>query len=417
MDFLQYQREDLEAARFALMSRESIPGLDPDQRFRLAQLHVWTRHEDLAKIELESLLSLDPERADAWALLGDVYRWEGDRLSAAKAYRRALALSADNEEAVFGLSAIREQVDLTVAARDPNGANPEMTYFQDSDDFRRLDVAVRAALRWYTTGVAIRTGYRRMDGPGSGGTLGEENGPFAEVELVQWWRLGTIRTSVSAGVQQLETFGNEPAFNAQLEVPDAGGTALQVEYSHGPAYAHTATLLSVQGGVRSDDIQVSAYRGLGENWSIAGTAAIVSLRGGGADNLRLSSAATATGQLSRVLRAGVTSRFLTHTEAAPTLDARRLYWDPSAFWTNSLLLELRTPDGYTWTVFGRITPGVALASERETVGTQLVPQFGTEAGAVYEKGRVSVAGDVAYNRGRAGDYHSFAANLRLSIRP
>jgi hypothetical protein len=99
------------------------------------------------------------------------------------------------------------------------------------------------------------------------------------------------------------------------------------------------------------------------------------------------------------------------------LDARRLYWDPSLFWTNSLLLELRTPDGYTWTVFGRLTPGVAVASERATAGTQFVPQFSTEAGAVYEKGRVSLAGDVAYNRGRAGDYNSFAANLRMSIRP
>jgi hypothetical protein len=81
------------------------------------------------------------------------------------------------------------------------------------------------------------------------------------------------------------------------------------------------------------------------------------------------------------------------------------------------MLELRTPDGYTWTVFGRLTPGIALARERETAGTQLVPQFSTQTGAAYEQGRISVAGDLAYNRGRAGDYNSFAANLRLSIRP
>ncbi|MFC1640125.1 tetratricopeptide repeat protein [Gemmatimonadota bacterium] len=418
VDFLQYQAEDLEAARLALMSRDSFPGLDPDQRFRLAQLHVWTRHEDLAKDELLGLLSFDPDRADAWVLLGDIYRWEGDRLRAQNAYRRALALSENNEEALFGLSEIREQVDLAVSERDPKGVNPELAYFQDSDDFSRLDVAVRAAMRWYTTGLVVKTGYRRMDGPGSGGALGEENGPFAEVELVQWWRLGTIRTSVTAGVQRFETLGNEPAFNAQVEVPDAGGTALQVAYAHGPAYAHTATLVSMQGaGVRSDDIQISAYRGLGERWSIAGTAGIVSLRGGGVDNWRLSSAATATGQLSRFLLAGVTSRILTHTEAAPLLAARRLYWDPRAFWTNALLFELRTPDGNVWTVFGRVTPGVALARERDVAGTQFVPQFSTEAGAAYEKGRISVAGDVAYNRGRAGDYNSFAANLRLSIRP
>lgn len=416
VDFLQYQLEDLEAARLALMSRDSITDLEPDQRFRLAQLHVWTQHEDLAKSELLGLVSAHPDRVDAWALLGDVYRWEGDRRKASNAYQRALALSADNEEALFGLSEIREQVDLAIAERDPDGANPEIFYFQDSDDFRRLELAVRAAMRWYTTGVALRTGYRRLEGPGTDGMLGEEPGPFVEAELVQWWRLGTIRTSVSAGAEFLGAVGTEPSINAQIEVPDAGGTALQVAYSHGSAYAHTATLLSVQGGIRSDDIQVSAYRGLGERWSIAGTANVVSLRGGGTDNLRLSSAATATGQVSQILLAGVTSRFLTHTEAAPLMNSRRLYWDPTAFWTNSLLLELRTLAGDTWTVFGRLTPGVALARERETAGTQFVPQFSTEAGAAYEKGRISIAGDVAYNRGRAGDYHSFAANLRMSIR-
>jgi hypothetical protein len=80
-------------------------------------------------------------------------------------------------------------------------------------------------------------------------------------------------------------------------------------------------------------------------------------------------------------------------------------------------LELRTPEGETWFAFGRLTPGFALARERETPGNQLVPQFGTEAGAGYETGRFRLETDVGYYRGRAGDYNSLAANLRLSIRP
>jgi hypothetical protein len=68
-------------------------------------------------------------------------------------------------------------------------------------------------------------------------------------------------------------------------------------------------------------------------------------------------------------------------------------------------------------MFGRVTPGFALARERETPGTQWVPQFGTEGGAGYEAGRLSVETDLGYYRGRAGDYNSVAANIRVSIRP
>jgi Flp pilus assembly protein TadD len=417
VDFLQYQLEDLEEARAALMARDAAVGLDSDQRFRLAQLHAWTTHEEMAKAELQNLLHVDPDRAEAWALLGNLYQWEGDRLRAWDAYNRALAISADNEEAMAGLLEIRSLVDEVVAERDYTGVDPQVNYFRDSDDYQRLDLGVQAAKRWYTTVLVLRAGYRHLEGPEAGAASGAERGPFAELEVVRWWRLGTVRTSVTAGVQQLEAFGNEPSFNAQIEVPNANGTALQASYTHGPAYPHTATLGSVLGGIRSDDIQVSAYRGLGERWSIAGAATVVSLRGGGVDNLRMSGAATATRQVSDVFRAGVTSRILTHTEAAPSLNSRRLYWDPSSFWTNSLLLELRTPEGDTWFVFGRLTPGFALARERDTPGNQLVPQFGTEAGAGYQTGRLKLETDVGYYRGRAGDYNSLAANLRLSIRP
>jgi len=417
VDFLQYQLEDLEAARAALMSRDASVGLNPDWRFRLAQLHVWTTREEMAKAELQHLLSEDPHRTEAWTLLGDLYRWDGERLRAWDAYSRALDLSPDNADALTGIREIRAQVDLAISERDETGVNPQVAFFRDSDEYRRLDMGVNAAKRWYATVFVLRAGYRYLDGPEATTSSGMQNGPFAEFEVVRWWRLGTVRTSVSAGVQELDALGNEPTFSARIEIPDAGGTALQASYAHGPAYPHTATLGSVVGGVRSDDMQVSAYRSLGERWSVAGNATLVSLRGGGVNNMRMSGAATAASQISSLFRAGVTSRFLTHTEAAPTLDARRLYWDPSAFWTNSLLLELRTPEGETWFVFGRLTPGFALARERETPGTQWVPQFGTEAGMAYEAGQFLIEADVGYYRGRAGDYNSLAANLRLSIRP
>lgn len=418
VDFLQYELEDLEAARAALISREERYDLSPDQRYRLAQLHVWTGHEAMAEAELENLLRLDPTRAEAWALLGDVRRWEGDLLGARSAYQKALAKAADNELALRGMRDIREQVELAIAARDPSGIGPHLAYFQDSDEFNRLDIAVRGAMRWHTTGLVLETGYRYLDGPASGGAaMVEERGPYAELELVRWWRLGTVRTSVRAGVQQIEPFGNEPVVNAAIEVPDAGGTSLQIGYAHGPAYPHTVTIASVLGGVLSDDFRFSAYRAVGKDWSVAGAATVVSLRGGSTDNWRLGGTVTANRQLNALLAAGFTSRVLTHSRAAPSYGSRRSYWDPSFFWANSLILELRSVAADPWLLFARLTPGFALAREREVVRTQLVPQFGSVAGAEYEKDRFSLEADVAYYRGRAGEYNSLAANLSLSIRP
>lgn len=416
-NFLQYRLEDLEATRAALIARDDAGGLDGDERFRLAQLHLWTDRPDTAKTELLSLLESDSERPDAWALLGDLYRWEGDLSDARDAYLRTLAIAPANEQALLGMREIRDQVEATIAARDKTGVGPLVSYFRDSDEFTRLDLGVHGAMRWYDLGLSFRTGYRHLDGPATVGGLGSDDGPFAEFEVVRWWRLGTVRTSLTAGVQRLESLGNEPSFNAQVEIPDANGTAVQVSYAHGPAYPHTATLASVTSGIRSDDLQLSAYRGLGEGWSVAGAATVVSLRGAGVDNWRLSGAATATKEITDLFSAGVTTRILTHTEGAPVLDGRRAYWDPSAFWTNSLVLEARTPDGGSWAVFGRFTPGVALARERETEGIQFVPQLGTATGAAYETGRITLESDIAYFRGRAGDYNSFAANLRLLIRP
>ena len=94
-----------------------------------------------------------------------------------------------------------------------------------------------------------------------------------------------------------------------------------------------------------------------------------------------------------------------------------MYWDPSLFWSHSLVLEARTSDATRWTAFGRLTPGVALARERTTIGSRIVPQFGTEAGVRYETERTLFVAGLAYLRGRAGGYNSLAGDVRLSIRP
>ncbi|NIN73166.1 MAG: tetratricopeptide repeat protein [Gemmatimonadetes bacterium] len=63
---------------------------DRDVQLRLARLLVWNGHLAEAEAETEALVTARPDDAEAWALLGDLRRWRGDRVGAAQAYQQSL---------------------------------------------------------------------------------------------------------------------------------------------------------------------------------------------------------------------------------------------------------------------------------------------------------------------------------------
>ncbi|MEJ2239505.1 MAG: tetratricopeptide repeat protein, partial [Gemmatimonadales bacterium] len=263
VDFLQYRAGDLQSARAALGQLAQLRSLAWDERYRAAQLDVWTGNEAGARVALKRLVEEDPSSSQAWTLLGDLYFWQGSHIAAADAYERALELSPTNTEAATGLRAVRQQTVALIAAREDPNAGPRFLYFEDSDDFRRFDVTVAATLLRRTTGAVMHVGYRRLDGTRPTGAPGSEQGPFAEVEVVQWWRFGTVRTSLKAGVERLEASGTEPVMEARLDLPNVGGTAITAHYRHGRAFPQTLTYESVEASLLSDQAELSAYRQLG----------------------------------------------------------------------------------------------------------------------------------------------------------
>jgi tetratricopeptide (TPR) repeat protein len=415
-DFLQYQKQDLPAARDALTHLGGMRSLTWAERFRLAQLHAWTGEEQQAKSMLLGLLEEDSTQAEAWALLGNLYRFENARIDAQRAYRNALELDPRSIQALEGQRGLERQTAQVIATRERPSAGPELFYFRDSDEYRRFDIGARATFLWGATAVVARAGYRTLEGVALAGAPGSEEGPFFHVELARWWRLGTVRTSVSAGVEHLDAFGTEPTLGVRLVIPDAGGAAVALAYDHGPAFHRTVTLESILGVVRSDHLQASVFRPLGRGWSLAGLGAATSLRGGGTNNWRFNGFVTLRRQVLAPLSVALTSQFLAFSSAAPVLDTRRLYWDPKAFWSGGVQLEARTRPASAWQLYGRLTPGVGLVRERIVGGLDLVPQLATEAGVGYESPRIVFAGGLAYLRGREGEYNSFGANVSLAVR-
>jgi len=415
-DVLQYQMQDLAAARDALHHLGTLRPLTWDERFRLAQLLAWTGDEAEAKAELRALLREDSTSVPAWTLLGDLYRFENDRFAARDAYRSALALRPADPQAVTGMKELGRQTTELITARERPSAGPEVLYFSDSDHFRRLDLGARAAFQWGSTVLVARAGHRTLDGFALNGTAASEAGPYVEVELAQWQRLGTVRASVAAGLEHLEASGTEPTLAVRLAVPDAGGTSIEGAYEHGPAFHRTVTLESVLGAIRSDHLEASAFRGLGGGWSLAGSGAATSLHGAGETNWRFTGFMTLRRQLSTPISVALTSQLLTFTDPAPVLESRRLYWDPRLFVSSGLQVEARFRTTSGLDAYGRFTGGAGLVRERTLSTTDLVPQFSTEAGLRYDTRRITLNGGLAYLRGREGAYHSFGANVSLGVR-
>jgi tetratricopeptide (TPR) repeat protein len=415
-NFLQYQQQDMVGARDALSRLATLRDLTWDERFRHTQLHVWTGEEAQARTMLLGLLHEDSTNSAGWALLGDLYRFDDARLRSRRAYRTAFALDPQNVRALEGRRELERQATQLVRSRERPSAGPECFYFRDSDGFERLDIGARATFQLNNTVVVARAGYRMLDGTALAGTPGTEKGPYFQLEFAHWWRLGTIRTSVTAGLEQLDAFGTEPTFAAKLALPDASGTAVEIAYEHGPAFHRTVTLESVLAIVRSDHMQASIFRQFGSGWSFAGLGGVTSLRGGGTDTWRFNAFATLRRQIAAPFSIALTSQALAFSSAAPVLQSRRLYWDPSTFWAAGLQIEARTRSVSDWELYGRVTPGVGLVRERVASGFEFVPQLSTEAGAAYESRRIAFSAGLAYLRGREGAYNSFGANVSLGIK-
>jgi tetratricopeptide (TPR) repeat protein len=416
VDFLQYHAEDQAAALQALQQLARLRELTPDEQYRLAQLHMWAGNEAEAAAVLEQLLDSQPQRAEAWALLGDLYQWRGSPFAAKRAYERSLALSPGNPVATAGLDSLQQRTYRVIAAREIPSAGARLFYFRDSDEYGRLDLIAEAGYLRRATIVVVRAGYRHLEGGELDGQVGTDRGPFAEVELAHWWRLGTVRTSLTAGIERLEAFGNQPSLEARLSIPNASGTGFTALYRHGPAFPQTVTFQSIQASLLTDYLEAAAFRRIAARWTLAVNGTVGSLHTSGNGNLRATVGAAAVHEFSRVLSAGLTTQYLTLAGPAPRLDGRRLYWDPQLFWATGIRIQLNTVPESAWRLYARVTPGVALDNERDSPGTEWVPQLASEAGIRFENRRFILAGDLAYLRGREGGYNSFGANLLFAVK-
>ena len=416
LDFLQFQREDFYAASAAAEDYLARFGFDPDLSYRLAQMYVWTERMPDARRALERLVDHRPDHADGWSLLGDVHRYSDDRRDARRAYDRALALRSDDARARQGIAELDRLNSLTIAGIEPVGVGPSVSLFNDSDDFLLRDLG--GSTGWIASKYAmdITARHRRIEGFGLAGLPADDEGFNVGLEASRWWNEASLRAALRLGVDHLDQFGSEVTFGMSLERFDRRGGSLALRYDHGPAYPLTMTFESASAAVVADRLEVVAIKPLGDDWAVTGSLDFAGLTSDGTTNTRLGAGATVIRRIGGPFRAEFGSRVLGFSDPAPVV-ARRLYWDPNLFWSNTIGLSLRMEPEEGLGYRARAVGGVAWSDERAPGEARWVPQFGLDGGLTWTSERTVLDLSAFYTRSRENEYSSFGLGLTLRLRP
>ncbi|HSG48497.1 MAG TPA: tetratricopeptide repeat protein [Longimicrobiales bacterium] len=436
-DLLQYELADFQSALDALREYEGLVPYDPGLQFRMAQLELWTGSNAAASQRLDGLLTHlleagpapldrdDPESPlltipDVQTLRGDLLRWEGQRVAAAREYGDALGGDPDHEAARDGLAALRADVDRQIDEMESPRAGGSAYGLADTDEFRRLD----AGAEWI--GVdrdwvwGIRGGSRWLQGFDALGGEGDANGLFTGVEGARWWRWGTIRTAAEFGLETVREGETDLTFGASARFLGLGSFTVDAGYRHGPAYDLTSTLQSVFAEVVQDHLRVTLSGSLTPAWSLWAESQATWLDSRGmtraAGTTRVQGSLSLGRQVTPWLSLGMGTSVLGYSDAAPESGGRPLFWDPRLVVSVGPYAALNGQVDQRWDLTGRIAPGVAFIEERSLSGTERVPQFSAEAGIRHRGDRVWSALDLFMVQGKFDGYRAWGARLSLSLR-
>jgi hypothetical protein len=438
-DLLQYHLEDLEGARKALLRMEDLGAEDPAFRFRLARITLWAGRSEEARLRLQRLArSIDRglvplqandssgfgvrEAAEVRALLGDLHRWEGDRIRSGRNYERALDLDSLNARAEDGLLALEAEAASEIEAKERPGLGPTTYSLTDSDDYSRIDLGVEGVEIRGNWVWDVQTGSRWLQGLGLDGAVGSKQGFFLELESARWWGWGAVRSGLHVGLDEFGTDRRALSFGASLLFQELAGFRTDLRYDHGPAYPLTTTLQSLLAETVRDRFMATFARQLNERWSLmfAGDGAGISTPGsagsGSAKSFRVEGGASLGRSFTDALVLGLNARGLTYTAGAPVSDGVRLFWDPRGVASGGIFAQWAEDLNDEWQLTGRLNPSMAFIDERTGNGFDLVPHLSAEAGFAHTGRKFSTRLDAFYYQGRFDGYRAYGLRASISAR-
>ena len=397
-----------------------------DARLRLArgQLRLIDGDESGAVADFRRASELDPSY-DAFATLGDLYRWRGDLRRAREAYDAALRLRSGDDRVLAGLALVRAAERMALAGRvESDGAGWSLTgsFAEDNAGFLLLRTRLaRGFSLGRTTVASISAEQRRLSQRSAVETeryvTGYTVGGAVE-HFMRGWHL-----SAGGGVARHALVRDMGYGHAAITAP-LGPVSLTIRAAAAPAYTELWSIWTL--------VRITEDAGMQDPLTMRSLAATASMALGSAqvaasiEQMRLSDRNTRTNArltlsqpVTRSLRVIYSGGLLGYQGSGVT------YWDPEQYESHAVGLEYAVPVTDRITVSARALGGVARATERfplasgfQRPSADWVPQFSGGVDATYRIPGWEITASGGYGRGAprgSGEpgYQSLNGTLRV----
>jgi hypothetical protein len=312
-------------------------------------LYAWSGNSALAQRDLAASDSMRPT-ADAWDMLGDLYRWRGENNSARAAYARANTLRPGDRGAAAGLEAITvaERHDAYMVLRNDLGLVPFSSYLGDNEGFSLYTLGIRDGIAAGSRTVVTLDVEARRLGPDNRLPVATPalNGWAADAGLVQF--LGGFRLAVDGGMAHHEQLGDF-GFGSLSATGPWSRIWTSLEVRTGAAYQ----VLMSAGALRYTDALMSAAIPLGPVTVSAGVDQMWLTDGNSRNSLQFGARYPLGYGLSAVYAGGMIG--FDHGSDS--------YWDPRRYSSNALGLEFATHRDSSLTFSARVLPGIGVSAD------------------------------------------------------
>ena len=390
------------------------------------QLYVWSNDNAKGAADLRRSIGIEPSY-DAYALLGDVARWEGRFGEARAMYGHALALVPNDPRVTLAMAELHRAEALYVAStcEAADGWTTSGTYAEDNLGFLFLAAGVSAGVTLgdeTTVGVGIEQ--RHI----------EQRYAHARSRYIEGFAVDA-RARRQLGAQVAVSAYGGLARHAAVPDMGFGGVAAEwtggrisasVSLGEGPVYGSLMSMAALVPSLGSPTAAGGPVLGRTATASVSVPLGKASLTVTG-ERLELSDG-NARNLVSAAVRVPLAANVSAIYDGSLMGYARAsdLYWDPHRYASQSVGVEVSGSPVRGLSVAVRALPGLAVTEEPVASSTPGAPtaflpsrrafQLETGGELQYHVGRLDASAGAGYGRGREGAYQTLNGSLLVRVR-
>jgi len=370
---------------------------DADLLMARGRMYGWSGNLPMAERDVGASAELKPT-AESFAMLGDLYRWRGERVQAREAYVRARLLNPGDAQATAGLANLDllDAQDAEAFFERDIGFVPFVSYLGDNAGFGLYTGGLSGGFGLGSRGAFIFSADQRK--------LNDVYGQSADAGLVT--RLGMLRLAGEGGLTRYDGIG-EFGFGSLTATGPLGRLWSSFGVRTGPTYQWlmSSRRLTYSGASVSATLPfrwAALSAGVDQMWLSDGNAR-TSLQFGARYPLAYGLAAVYSGGMIGFDHAS------------------SLYWDPHRFTSHAVGLEFATRSDSGLSFSARVLPGVGtstVVSGNSDPADRRAGQLSSGFALDYRRRWLMLTFDGEYAQGvRESHYHSARAGFRLRITP